>query len=54
MTEAILGLLTGVAVGALFAVVRVPIPAPPTLAGLLGIVGIVGGYQAVLAVKELL
>jgi len=37
-------LLTGLAVGALFSLCKLPIPAPPTLAGILGIVGVYLGY----------
>lgn len=37
-------LLTGAAVGFLFAKFRLPVPAPPTIAGILGIVGITLGY----------
>ncbi|MFB6070503.1 MAG: XapX domain-containing protein [Halanaeroarchaeum sp.] len=46
-TLAALALLTGAITGAVFAFFRVPIPAPPTLAGLLGIVGIYLGYRVV-------
>jgi XapX domain-containing protein len=40
MTEALLSLLAGLIVGVLFILVRLPIPAPPVLSGILGIVGI--------------
>lgn len=40
-------LLTGVIAGSVFGLVGVPIPAPPELSGLLGIVGIFVGYRAV-------
>ncbi|MFB6094286.1 MAG: XapX domain-containing protein [Halanaeroarchaeum sp.] len=46
-TLALLALLTGTVTGAVFAFLRVPIPAPPTLSGLLGIVGIYLGYRIV-------
>lgn len=39
--------LTGVVVGAVFASLRIPIPAPPNLAGVMGIVGIWLGYRLV-------
>jgi XapX domain-containing protein len=39
--------LTGLFVGALFASLRIPIPAPPALAGVMGIVGIWVGYRLV-------
>lgn len=40
-------LLTGLVAGALFAFFEVPIPAPPNLAGVMGIVGIFLGYKLV-------
>ncbi len=42
-----LGLLTGFLTGAFFALADVPIPAPPELPGLMGIVGIYLGYKLV-------
>ena len=42
-----LALCTGILTGAAFAAVGVPIPAPPTLTGVLGIVGIYLGFRAV-------
>jgi len=44
---ALLALMTGFIAGAVFAFVGVPIPAPPELAGLLGIVGIYLGFKSV-------
>ncbi|ELY42144.1 XapX domain-containing protein [Natronorubrum tibetense] len=43
----LLGLLTGTLTGAFFALFDVPIPAPPELPGLMGIVGIYLGYKLV-------
>ncbi|QCC52059.1 XapX domain-containing protein [Halapricum salinum] len=43
----VLALLTGIAAGALFRLFQVPIPAPPNLAGVLGIVGLFLGYRLV-------
>ncbi|GAB7008761.1 XapX domain-containing protein [Halorubrum trueperi] len=40
-------LVVGVTVGALFAFLRVPIPAPPELPGVIAIVGIYLGFKAV-------
>lgn len=40
MIEVLLSLITGLAVGALFALLKLPIPAPPTLAGVAGILGL--------------
>ena len=42
-----LALVTGFLAGAAFAVVGVPIPAPPTIAGVLGIVGIYLGFKSI-------
>ncbi|MCL5058387.1 MAG: DUF1427 family protein [Actinobacteria bacterium] len=44
MKEVLLSLGTGTVVGLLFAVFKLPIPAPPNLAGVVGIVGIFLGY----------
>ena len=43
----IFALLTGLFTGSLFAAVEAPIPAPPNVAGVLGIVGIYLGYVLV-------
>ncbi|MFB6110711.1 MAG: XapX domain-containing protein [Halodesulfurarchaeum sp.] len=40
-------LLTGIITGAVFGFLRAPIPAPPNLAGVLGILGIYLGYVIV-------
>lgn len=45
MKEVLLSLITGGVVGFIFAMLRLPIPAPPVLAGIMGIVGIFGGYK---------
>jgi XapX domain-containing protein len=45
--ELVLALLTGIFAGALFSAVRIPIPAPPNLPGILGIVGIYLGYKGI-------
>lgn len=42
-----LALCTGFLAGAVFAAVGVPIPAPPTVTGILGIVGIYLGFRVV-------
>ena len=44
---AILALLTGLVTGAVFGFLQVPIPAPPEIPGVLGIVGIYLGYKAI-------
>ncbi|ARI76037.1 XapX domain-containing protein [Halobacillus mangrovi] len=47
MKEVILALLAGLIVGILFASLKLPIPAPPALAGVAGIAGIYLGYKIV-------
>lgn len=51
MTEVLLALVTGVLVGIIFSVLKLPLPAPPVISGVAGIVGIyLGGigYQWIL------
>lgn len=48
----VLSLLTGAIVGAIFTLFRLPIPAPPVLSGILGIVGIWLGAQIVEWAKQ--
>lgn len=43
----ILSLITGIVVGVVFTLMRLPLPAPPVLSGILGIVGIWLGAQIV-------
>ncbi len=45
MKEVGLALLAGFIVGAVFAVFKLPIPAPPALAGIAGIIGIYLGFK---------
>lgn len=47
MNEMVLATLTGVAVGVFFSLLKLPLPAPPALAGVLGIVGIYLGHLLV-------
>lgn len=49
---AVLALLTGLVTGAVFRFFHVPIPAPPNLAGVLGIIGIFLGYRALAYLDE--
>ncbi|WP_066634081.1 XapX domain-containing protein [Desulfolucanica intricata] len=44
MKEILGATATGLVVGLLFARLKLPIPAPPTLAGVMGIVGLFLGY----------
>lgn len=48
MKEALLALITGGICGAVFAFLRLPVPAPPVLPGVLGVVGVFAGYRLVL------
>lgn len=43
----VLALLTGLLTGALFRFLNIPIPAPPELPGIMGIVGIYVGYKII-------
>lgn len=47
MQEVMVSLATGFLVGAVFAFFRLPIPAPPTLAAVMGVVGIFLGFLVV-------
>ncbi|MEO0139227.1 MAG: DUF1427 family protein [candidate division WOR-3 bacterium] len=47
MKEIVLAFLTGFITGAIFSMAKLPIPAPPTLAGVMGIIGIFLGYVVV-------
>ena len=54
MKEVILALLAGIIVGVVFKIIRLPLPAPPVLPGILGIVGIyVGGKLVEIGLKML-
>ena len=46
-TFVLLATLAGLTVGGFLAFLRIPVPAPPSLAGVMGIVGIWAGYQLV-------
>lgn len=47
MTHWLLALAAGALVGAVFGFLRLPVPAPPSVAGILGIVGLAVGYGLV-------
>ena len=44
MRDVVLAIITGTVTGFIFAKIKLPIPGPPTLAGLMGIVGIFAGF----------
>lgn len=48
----LLSILTGVFVGVLFTAFRLPLPAPPTFAGVCGIFGVFFGYKLFLFIVE--
>lgn len=50
MKIVVLSLVTGFFVGFIFALFKLPIPAPPALAGITGIVGIYLGFQVFLKI----
>ena len=45
MKDVLMALIVGLLVGAIFRLVKLPVPAPPTLAGVAGILGIYLGYR---------
>jgi len=45
--DLVVSLAVGVSMGVIFAVMRLPIPAPPTLAGVVGVLGVFIGYRIV-------
>ena len=47
MKEIIMTTITGAGVGAVFALFKLPVPAPPVFAGVMGIVGLWFGYGMV-------
>jgi XapX domain-containing protein len=47
MKDIILSLLTGAMCGAVFAAFKLPVPAPPVISGLVGILGLWIGYKLV-------
>ncbi|OCL25675.1 XapX domain-containing protein [Orenia metallireducens] len=44
MNQMLMATISGLIVGALFGFLNLPIPAPPNLAGVLGIIGIYIGF----------
>ncbi|KGP92486.1 hypothetical protein N780_13910 [Pontibacillus chungwhensis BH030062] len=54
MKVILLSIFTGFLVGFIFALFKLPIPAPPALAGVTGIVGIYLGFKAYEQVSPLI
>lgn len=48
MKEILLTTITGAGVGAVFALFKLPVPAPPVFAGVMGIVGLWIGYALII------
>ena len=46
LTEILLALTVGIVVGIIFSACKLPVPAPPAIAGVVGILGIYLGAQA--------
>ncbi|MEO1857104.1 MAG: DUF1427 family protein [Rubritalea sp.] len=45
MSEILLALFAGLLVGIIFSAIKLPLPAPPVISGIIGIVGIFLGSQ---------
>ncbi len=52
MGEVFLALLAGLIVGVAFTLLKLPIPAPPVLSGVAGIVGVFGGAKLVEFIQQ--
>jgi XapX domain-containing protein len=52
MTQNLLAIGAGFAVGVLFSLLRLPLPAPPTLTGILGAAGVFLGSIAIRALTS--
>ena len=50
--EIIKSLLAGALCGGFFSLVKLPIPAPPVISGLIGILGIFLGYTLVALIRK--
>ncbi len=48
MKEILITTVTGMGIGIIFAIFKLPVPAPPVFAGLMGIVGLWFGYYVVM------
>lgn len=47
MKDMILSFVTGGLCGVVFAILKLPVPAPPVFSGILGIVGLWAGYMVI-------
>ncbi len=47
MTQVLLAFVTGAVVGIIFGLIKLPLPAPATVAGVMGVVGLFCGYLVV-------
>jgi XapX domain-containing protein len=53
MSQALLSFLTGAVVGGIFTLLKLPLPAPSVLAGIIGIFGVYAGMVLVNFLKGL-
>lgn len=54
MRELILALVGGIGVGVLFGAIKVPIPGPASLSGVLGAIGLYTGMQLFILISDLI
>jgi XapX domain-containing protein len=47
MKDIVLSIVTGFAAGVVFAMLKLPVPAPPVFAGVAGIIGLWLGYDLI-------
>lgn len=47
MKDIILSIITGTVCGVVFALLKLPVPAPPVISGLMGIFGLWLGYKII-------
>lgn len=47
LRESLLALLVGGVCGGVFALARLPVPAPPVLSGVIGVLGVYSGYTLI-------
>jgi XapX domain-containing protein len=52
MTQIALSVATGAVCGVVFALMKLPVPAPPVFAGVAGIVGLWAGYSIIIKVFQ--
>jgi XapX domain-containing protein len=53
MKLTLLALLTGIVVGVIFSYLKFPLPAPPTMSGIAGVIGIFTGAKIFQYIKSI-